>query len=386
MARVVLDELVRRSFDAFQILFHHNRFHNHNAHHLGSLFLLGADGKQLKDAYALMSNIVDPYEPSPHSITRDNWRESLGDRRFCQAYRDFFVQELLNDETHWKEKMLTILFEDKAHPLINGFIFGVLHPLIHLGYAFALDNPIVGVEALTLFAVTYDRLHRMIDELPSPQSASLSPWQIFDNVRLDEQLKMDEKPLSESLPFVFAKFTDGVLFHYNQWQMEEDEEKVLEDLFDFSVYVYGATHRSDEVTFDFYLLHLLTGVHAMRLLHPHVHDRRAMRHLLREFFYFALILYVARGRPAIRRELIDRSSIDNADWSEVIERTLNSDLAKIMHLVKVIYSLKEAEMVYGKKNGLYLKTAIKSVNNVKFDQPWKGGNDNPHYLASLKQH
>jgi hypothetical protein len=38
--------------------------------------------------------------------------------------------------------------------------------------------------------------------------------------------------------------------------------------------------------------------------------------------------------------------------------------------VKIIRALKDAEMDYGSKNGLYLTAAVKSVDNLKVDKPW----------------
>jgi hypothetical protein len=46
--------------------------------------------------------------------------------------------------------------------------------------------------------------------------------------------------------------------------------------------------------------------------------------------------------------------------------------------------LRDAEKAYGNKNNFYLKTAIKTVDNLDFDETWIGGSDNKRQLNVLK--
>ncbi|CAF0729720.1 unnamed protein product [Rotaria sp. Silwood1] len=335
-----------------------------------------------------MCDIVDPYEPSPHEITRSNWREFRGNKQYCKAYKDFFEQELTASGDNWRKKFLDLLLEDKAEPMINSVVCGLLHPLIHIGYAFELDSSIVAIEALTQTAVCDTLLHKVIDHLKPPKLGSKSVIEVFQDIHSDDRLSIDDTtPIFDKIKLVVENLNDLVLYHYDQWKINENNlEKTIEDMFDFSVYIYGATHKSDKARFDFLFLHLLTGMHAIRVIYPHFDDQKVAEHILLQFFYFACVLYIANARPKINKKLIDDYEVDNSknNWDYVIDRTLNSSLAEIMHLVKVVHSLRAAEAAYGVKNGLYLKTAVKTVDNLNVDDPWVGASDNPQHLISLK--
>ncbi|CAF3043317.1 unnamed protein product [Rotaria sp. Silwood2] len=387
MSRTVLDKLLLHSFENYQVLFNHLAFHNHNAHHLGALYFLGASDQRLEEIYKLMCDVVDPYEPSPHKITASNWRNFLGDKHSCKAYKDFFEYELTASGDNWRTKFLDLLLEDRAQPMMNSIVSGLLHSLIHIGYAFELDSRIVAIEALTQTAVSYNELHEAVDKLTTPKSGSKSAFEVFQGIRLDDRLSIGNDSLVDNLKLVVEQWNDLVLFHYDQWKFNENNlEEMIEDLFDLSVYIYGATHKSDKIEFDFFLLHLLTGMHAIRVIHPHLHDQKIAQHVLFQFFYFAIIIYIANHRPEIHKELIDDYEIEDTkkNWKYVIDRTLNSNLAEIMHLAKVVHSLKAAEDAYGTKNGLYLKTAFKTVDNVNADAPWIEVSDNLRHLSALK--
>jgi len=72
------------------------------------------------------------------------------------------------------------------------------------------------------------------------------------------------------------------------------------------------------------------------------------------------------------------------NWNYVIDRTLNTEIINDAHAVKAIRALRDAEKVYGNKNGLYLKTAIKTVDNLDLEEPWIGGSSDERQLNVLK--
>ncbi|XP_055337789.1 uncharacterized protein LOC129587871 [Paramacrobiotus metropolitanus] len=363
-ASTVVNKLLKLSFDTSSLLFNELRFHNHTAHHLGALYFLGENDKRIEEIYHhAMVESSDPDVPSPHTITRANWRSILGDRQFCKAYKDYFEQELPAE--NWREKFLQILLENEPHPLINGVIGGVVHPLIHIGYALELDSRLVAVEALTQAAVCYDSLHDTVDKLQRPQAGTKSPMEVFTGMRADNRLPIFEKSDIDNIENCVKMCNDRILQHFNQWKMNSTLEKTIEDLFDVSLYIYGATHRPNEIVFDFFLLHLLTAMHAVRVTFPYLKDPKIAEHLLLQFFYFAGVLYVNQRRPEINEKLIDDYQLDaTKTWEYVVDRAINTKLSEDSHLVKVIHTLRSAEKVYGSKNGLYLKAAVKTVDNL----------------------
>ncbi|CAF3853899.1 unnamed protein product [Rotaria sp. Silwood1] len=371
MSRTVLNKLLLHSFENYNVLFNEFQFHNHNPHHLGSLYLLGATDDKLEKAYEIMCKELVPYETSPQEINLSNWRTYLGDKDFCKSYRDFFHEQLTT-----------------KHPLINGVICGLAHPLIHIGYAFELDSQIVGIEALAMTAVSYNYLHDIVDKLKPPKSPSKSAIEIFKDIRLDNRLPSYDTSDVPTLEEIVKNYTDSVLSHYNQWKMnKENIEKTIEELFDLAVYAYGATHKPNDIEFGFVLLHLVTAMHAIRIIYPHINNQKTFEHILLAVFYFAIVVYVYQLRPEINEHLINDYKMDDEknNWNYVIERILNTELMNDVHVVKVLRALKDAEKVYGYKDGFYLKTAVKTVENVNIEDIWIARPNDQRQLNVLKR-
>jgi hypothetical protein len=388
MSRTVLNKLLLDSFTNYQILYHNRTFHNHNPHHLGSLYLLGASDDQLEKVYPTMCEGLDPYETSPEEITLSNYRKHLGNKHFCKSYRDFFNQQLTTNGNNWQQKLIELLLDDPKQPMINSVVSGLAHPLIHLGYAFELDSQVVGVESLAMTAVCYNYLHEVIDQLKPPTSPSKTALEILKNIHSDDQLPIYDMPGVDNLESTVKNCNDRIFMHYNQWKInEENLEQTIEELFDLSVYLYGATHKPTEIEFDFFLLHLLTSMHAIRIIYPHINNPQVFEHILLQFFYFTIVIYISQLRPEINEQLIFDYEINNEknNWNYVIDRTLNTELIESSHGVKVIRALRDAEQVYGNKNGLYIKTAVKSVDNLDYEETWIGGSSDERQLNVLKR-
>jgi len=157
-------------------------------------------------------------------------------------------------------------------------------------------------------------------------------------------------PGVDNLEITVKNSTDRVFIHYNQWNMNrENLEKMIEELFDLTVYIYGATHKPNEIEFDFFLLHLLTAMHAVRVIYTHINDKQIFEHILLQFFYFAIVIYISQLRPEINENLIYDYKIDNEknNWNYVIDRTLNTELINDAHVVKVVRALRDADKIYG---------------------------------------
>jgi len=162
-----------------------------------------------------------------------------------------------------------------------------------------------------------------------------------------------------------------LLSHYNEWQMPENISKAIEELFDMCVYLYAATHKPDHIDFDFVLLHLLTGMHGVQKVQSYL-DETTMKRLLCNFFYLSLAFYISQLQPKIDEHLIDDYKVveNNFNWNHVVDKALHSKMATDPHLVKAIWTLKTGEVKYGSKNGLYLKAAVKTVDNLNLEAPW----------------
>ena len=128
MQNTVLNQLLRRDFDHYQLLL-----------------------RRLYERSILP--YCDKYESSPNSIKKENWRQSLGDKRLCSAYRDFFNAELPG-QGDWKSKFFEYLLDDTdGVPLIYASLDSSMHPIIRISYAIRLNRRLVACEALAMTAV-----------------------------------------------------------------------------------------------------------------------------------------------------------------------------------------------------------------------------------------
>ena len=296
MVDTVLNKLLKDNFEHYQVKWNELQYDTHTAHHLSSLALLGATDEQLRDVYENASRYYsDKYEPSPHEITKDNWRSVLGDPRFCLAYRNFFNKELPT-QGDWKKKFIELLLDDTdGSPLIDATLCGLVHPIIHIGYALELDSRPVACEALAMAAVCCDPLYSITSKLQPPTKGEKKALQIIEDIYSDDHAPTFDK----TFQFESALKHESFLFsYYNKWQIPNDVEKTIEELFDMSVYLYGATHKPDQVDFDFILLHVVTGMNAIRTVRPYL-DETTVTRLLRSFFYATLLFYIVQQQPKV---------------------------------------------------------------------------------------
>jgi Questin oxidase-like len=177
------------------------------------------------------------------------------------------------------------------------------------------------------------------------------------------------------------------LSYYHRWEFTDDNDldAIIEQLVDVSIYIYGATHKPDEILFDFFLLHLVTAMHAIRIFRIHMKDRTLVERMLQQYVFFALCLYTCQLRPMIDERLIDNYPIDMStkNWTYVIERTLTTAMIHDVHAVKIIRVLRDADTIYGHKDGFYLRTAVKTVDHYNVDYPWIGRTNDEQRLNVL---
>ncbi|CAF4881017.1 unnamed protein product [Rotaria magnacalcarata] len=122
------------------------------------------------------------------------------------------------------------------------------------------------------------------------------------------------------------------------------------------------------------------------MIRLHVDNQQVFEHIILQYFYFAIVLYVCQVRPEINEYFIDDYKVENEkkNWDYVLDRLLNSTLMNDAHVVKVIRSLRELEKVYGSKSEFYLKTAVKTVDNFNIKHRWIGISDDERQLNVVK--
>jgi hypothetical protein len=131
--------------------------------------LFGAAPQRLFDIFDGECKTLEPWSDSPHEVTRVDWNRYTGDKRYsldvvadgryARAYLDFFEDEVVRSNYDWKRVVQRYVVEGDE-PLLSGMISGGIpdmmrlmiacHPLIHLAYAYELNNVEVATEGSLL--------------------------------------------------------------------------------------------------------------------------------------------------------------------------------------------------------------------------------------------
>ncbi|KAI1456002.1 hypothetical protein F4805DRAFT_434286 [Annulohypoxylon moriforme] len=360
-----LKHLLRANHVNYSILYHNLEFHNHMPHILGSAYLLGADVDHLHKIYDIEAQELEPWIPSPAEITQDDWKDFLGDATYQRAYVDFFEDALaLRHNYQWKGVVDEYLYDGKE-PLVNALFGGLGHPLIHLAYAYEVDNREIAMEALGMTTTQYNFLHKYIDEplysRPSPIKPS-SPLELFHKLANDNRLDgMFKRSGAENIEPLFHHHEDIVLEYWNAWSLD-DPVKDFQLSQEAAVAVVIATVPNGTHAYNFYMCHVLTTSHAVRILLPFIPPEHRIN-LVRQWWLFAIAVYIAVLRPKIDPDYIGDGG--QKQWDYVEEKALNGSFATDAHFVKVIRAIKEAARTWGDVHNRYLNSAIRFADDFQ---------------------
>ncbi|TVY38359.1 Questin oxidase, partial [Lachnellula subtilissima] len=351
-----LKHLIKANHVNHSIIYHHLQFHNHMAHHLGSAYLFGADASHLQKIYDKESKELEEWKDSPAEVTDSDWRDFLGDKRYQRAYVDFFEDELaLKFNYDWKRVADEYLFSGKE-PLINGVIGGLGHPLIHLGYAYEFSSKELGMEALAMTSVGYDPLHKYLDNpsytQPSTYSTT-SPVEILHRIAADTRFDgLFPSKGYENIETLFKHHEALVLEHWNAWTITNPTEQFRASQ-EAAMNLVVRTVKPGTHAYDFFMVHILTTSHAVRILLPVV-PKKFHVSLVRQWWLLTIAVYVAQLRPVIDGDLEGKPG---KGWAYVEEMAVNGPWSTDSHYVKALRAMKEAAFTWGDVHELYLSSA-----------------------------
>ncbi|KAI9779995.1 MAG: hypothetical protein M1816_003277 [Peltula sp. TS41687] len=366
-----LKHLIRANHVNHAILFNNRRFHNHLPHILGSAYLFDSDHTHLTEIYDVDSHGLDPWEDSPGEVSRHDWRDYLGDTRYERAFIDFFEDELVRLGYDWKTLVAEYLFSGKQ-PMISGIVGGLGHPLIHMGYAFELSNATIAIEALGLTALCYGEIHKYLDE---PSYTRPSPHPTKSAIELLQRLQTDERfdnvlstqGPSSNAPVLFQHHEDLLLEYWNSWTLT-DPTSQFEESQRAAVLMFVGTVVPGHTGYDFFLVHLLTTSHAVRILLPFIPKKFHLL-LVREWWLFVLSTYISQLRPVVKDEYITDYELEGRDWSWVDKTALTSRHRNDAHYVKGLRAMKEAARTWGDEHDWYLRAAVRYADEF---ESWTG--------------
>lgn len=359
-----LKHLIKANHVNHSIMYHNLQYHNHMPHLLGSAYLLGAEANHLQKIYDEESKELEPWKDSLAEVTESDWRNFLGDKKYQRAYVDFFEDELaLKFSYNWKEVADEYLFSGKQ-PLINGVIAGLGHPLIHLGYAYELSSRELGMEALAMASTAYNYLHKYMDDSsyskPSTYSTT-SPLEILDKIAKDTRFDgLFLEKGAGNIETLFSQHEALVLEHWNAWTIS-DPKTQFKDSQEAAVALLVRTVKPGTHAYDFFMVHLTTTSHAVRILLPLI-PKKFHVSLVRQWWLLTIAVYISQLRPPIDEDLEEKPS---KGWKYVEDMAVSGPWSTDAHYVKALRAMKEAAFTWGDVHERYLSAAVQLADDFK---------------------
>ncbi|KAL0576647.1 hypothetical protein V5O48_005347 [Marasmius crinis-equi] len=410
------------------IFFNEKRFHNHIAHRALAVWALGADGDIIQAGYETDSSYQRPAFESPEPITRDNFNEHLGDERFYDAYLKFFTSQL--DQKSVSDILEEFVFASAVnfgsksnagkHPeMLNRFLDGLVHPLIHTGYGVEFSIPGLVAEGLAETAVhlasssavlppaafTSDpvpsvgsltsRLHSFAfrtKETADGKSSSPHAFTTLARFLADETIKPVREEEQDMYATALEQSGDAIYKHVSEWATFDpsDPEVVKRKVEELQwtnalLYAVSGFQAADDKSFkaDFFMMHLVTSSlflpSLIALLSP-----SSQLVLLRGYFASCLGWYVSRGKASLDIEAFFAADTSHPEleapgkpspnalisssnpnpWLAIINQAINH---KDDHLPKIQRALGHYSTLYGSRTAggdEFSSTELKGADKI----------------------
>lgn len=412
-------ELLQKNHDNFHMYFNASGFHNHIAHHLLTIFALGASASQIQKAYDDNANYQRPQFPvdkdKVESMSNpDSFAKYLNDERYFHDYEIFFRKEIERHNGSWQAVVNEHLFADTPHArdLLIRMFAGFYHPIIHLGFGIEFDQPTIITEALAQ-AATHDRW----PEKFVTQTAGLAEKRLKENEKPRPLVDLilaarDDKKIRESPHWedgnkvrdgVFARALPEITSLCSQWFVQptkQDLKLKTAEMINMCAYFAGAAQHAShkkQQKFDFFYMHCMNcSIFYSAFIDPKndswLKDKDRAR-LLQFKGWSDIAMYVSRGAPELFIDEIKNypPKQPNDGWAEIFTRV--DALTDDGHASKLVRALANGEKACAEfeddegkywpvKGDMWLKLghmAIDSVEgasskwarNVGFEQAWE---------------
>jgi hypothetical protein len=236
----------------------------------------------------------------------------------------------------------------------------VAHPLIHLGYGYEFSSNTIAVEAVAMGCCCYDSLHKYLDD-PSYTKPTSSPCTdllvILDKIAVDKRFDgLFPSAGLNDIEKLLAEREDEVLEYWNAWDLSNPQKQLEESQRLAAALLVGT--RKDGNDYDFFLAHLLTSSHAVRILLPLVPAEFQLP-LIRQWWLIVIGMYILQLRPRVDASRIANFNLDGRDWKYVQRRAVEGKHAVDAHYVKALRALKEGAATWGDEKEYFLKSAVK---------------------------
>lgn len=212
---------------------------------------------------------------------------------------------------------------------------------------------------MSLACTELDPYSKIINNPPGGTSTykTTSLFEVVRNLQHDARLDgILVEPGFENCYVLLENGLEILTEHWSAWQVE-DPLKALEHICDLAVLMaIGSGDTADG--FDFFLIHLMTEAHALRVIWAEFPEKRRTT-ILKEYALFMLVIYTAQLRRSF--DLAQNEAVDlrGRDWAWVTDTALKHQAALDSHFFKVISAPKVFAETFGEKSDFYLKAEVK---------------------------
>jgi hypothetical protein len=351
---------LQENHDKFHIFFNSDGFHNHIAHHLLTIYALGATKQEIQKAYDINKVYQRPQKPAEERVVQDmsdraSFAKYLGQEKYFHDYEIFFQKEI--DAKGWEAVVKDHLFSGDQHAdaFLVRMYAGFLHPIIHLGFGVEFKQPAIIAEALAQAAIHSDWIGELL--LPAEKIAAKkkSDNSLFDLIK---DIQTNEKIVNAPHWEDGNKIRDGLLVRAGdemvalaaQWQVKPDDlERKTAEMINADAYFTGAAQNPPkQVKFDFYYMHCMNcSIFFTTFLKQDWLSTSNKIRLLEWKGRLDLAMYASRRAPKLlMNEITDYSPKQPGDgWDQIFKRVDQQE--DDGHSAKLIRALAHGQQASG---------------------------------------
>lgn len=231
-----------------------------------------------------------------------------------------------------------------------------------------MGSSTITTEALGLATICYNKTLANLTEsitLHPPDETSNStnsPFEILDRIRKDAHIDpLFSRPGTDNFDRLLQTQAPYILKHAKQWKIDNPVHALCQaqKLAASMLMSSGPKDKTDtESKYDFFILHLLTTSHALRVILPNLPEGY-WRPLIQQWWLVAITIYIAQLRPELTPERVQRYELNGRDWSWAAMHATKGDYSTDAHYIKGIRAFKEMAGVWGDADQYLLKSGVK---------------------------
>jgi hypothetical protein len=182
-------------------------------------------------------------------------------------------------------------------------------------------------------STAYNFLHKYLDD-PSYTKSSIysttSPLEILHKIHSDTRFNdLFPSKGAANIETLFSKHEALVLEHWNAWRIEDPTTQFRESQ-EAAIALLVKTVVPGTYAYDFFICHILTTSHAVRILLPLI-PKKFHIGLVRQWWLLTIAIYIAQLRPKID---VDLEKPPTKQWNYVEDKAINGEWAIDAHYVK----------------------------------------------------